>query len=40
MRKDEPNFIKLDSSLADIAILVRAMLQAREAVERRPWSLP
>src|SRR5712672_1395296 len=35
-----PNFTLLDSSLADIASLVAAMLQARDAVERRSWSHP
>ena len=35
-----PNFTLLDSSLADIASLMAAMLQARDAVERRSWSHP
>jgi hypothetical protein len=40
MPKLEPNFIRLDSSLPEIAVLVAAMLQARETAERRAWSLP
>jgi hypothetical protein len=35
-----PNFTLLDSSLADIASLMAAMLQARDAVGRRSWSHP
>jgi hypothetical protein len=35
-----PNFVLLDSSRPDIANLVIAMLQARDAVERRSWSHP
>jgi hypothetical protein len=35
-----PNFTLLDSSLADIASLMAAMLQARDAVERRSWVHP
>jgi hypothetical protein len=35
-----PNFTLLDSSLADIASLMAAMLQAREAVGRRSWAHP
>jgi hypothetical protein len=35
-----PNFTLLDSSLADIASLMAAMLQARKAVGRRSWSQP
>jgi hypothetical protein len=35
-----PNFTLLDSSLADIASLMTAMLEARNAVERRSRSHP
>ena len=35
-----PNFILLDASLPDVAKLVTAMVQARDAVERRSWSHP
>ena len=35
-----PNFILLDSTRPDIANLVAAMLQARDAVGRRSWSHP
>jgi hypothetical protein len=35
-----PNFVLLDSTQPDIANLVVAMLQARDAVERRSWSHP
>ena len=35
-----PNFVLLDSTRPDIAILVVAMLQARDAVGRRSWSHP
>jgi hypothetical protein len=35
-----PNFVLLDSTRPDIANLVVAMLQARDAVERRSWSHP
>jgi len=35
-----PNFVLLDSSLPDVARLVAAMLEAREAVESRSWSHP
>jgi hypothetical protein len=35
-----PNFVLLDTTLPDVTILVAAMLQAREAVERRSWSHP
>jgi hypothetical protein len=40
MPKPEPNFIRLHPGLPEVAVLVTAMLQAREAAERRPWSLP
>jgi hypothetical protein len=35
-----PNFTLLDSSLSEIGRLISAMLQARDAVERRSWSHP
>ena len=35
-----PNFTLLDASRPEIANLLGAMLQAREAVERRSWSNP
>jgi hypothetical protein len=35
-----PNFVLLDTSRSDIAHLLVAMLQAREAVDRRSWSHP
>src|ERR1700755_3391437 len=35
-----PNFALLDSTLPDVARLVIAMVQARDAVERRSWSHP
>jgi hypothetical protein len=35
-----PNFVLLDAILPDIARLVTAMVQARDAVERRSWSQP
>src|SRR5262249_57277143 len=35
-----PNFVLLDSTRPDIADLVVAMLQARDAVVRRSWSHP
>jgi len=34
------NFVLLDSSLPDVARLVAAMVQARDAVERRSWAHP
>ena len=33
-----PNFVLLDSTVPDVASLVTAMVQARDAVERRSWS--
>jgi hypothetical protein len=33
-----PNFTALDMSLPEVATLVSAMLQARDAVSRRSWS--
>src|SRR5262252_2996308 len=35
-----PNFVLLDSARPDIANLVVAMVQARDAVERRSWAHP
>jgi hypothetical protein len=35
-----PNFTLLDLALPDVARLVAAMVQAREAVESRSWSHP
>jgi hypothetical protein len=35
-----PNFVLLDTALPDVASLVTAMLQARDAVKRRSWSHP
>jgi hypothetical protein len=35
-----PNFTLLDSSLPEIGRLISAMLQARDAAERRLWSHP
>ena len=40
MAKPSPNFRLLDCARAEIAILVAAMLQARDAVARRSWSHP
>jgi len=35
-----PNFVRLDTTLPDVARLVTAMVQARDAVEDRSWSHP
>jgi hypothetical protein len=35
-----PNFVLLDVALPDVARLVAAMMQARDAVERQSWSHP
>jgi hypothetical protein len=35
-----PNFVLLDATLPDVARLVTAMAQARDAVGRRSWSHP
>ena len=35
-----PNFVVLDSGNPEIVNLIAAMLEAREAVERRSWSHP
>src|SRR5262245_5766736 len=35
-----PNFVLLDTALPDVARLVAAMVQARDAVEHRSWSHP
>src|SRR2546427_1176466 len=40
MTVTSPNFVLLDSTRPDIANLVTAMLQARDAVGRRSWSHP
>jgi hypothetical protein len=40
MTATSPNFVLLDSTRPDIAKLVVAMLQARDAVGRRSWSHP
>src|SRR5256885_7784551 len=40
MTATSPNFLLLDSTRPDIAILVVAMLQARDAVGHRSWSHP
>ena len=40
MTGGHPNFALLDSSNPEIASLIRAMLQARDAVGRRSWSHP
>ena len=37
---ERPNFVLLDCTLPEIATLLRAMLHAREAVERRSWAHP
>ena len=35
-----PNFVRLDTTLPDVARLVAAMIQARYAICRRSWSHP
>jgi len=35
-----PNFVVLDSGNPEIVNLIAAMLEAREAVERRSWWYP
>ena len=40
MTATSPNFLLLDTTRPDIAILMVAMLQARDAVGRRSWSHP
>ena len=35
-----PNFVLLDAALPDVAWLVTAMVQARDAAEHRTWSHP
>jgi hypothetical protein len=35
-----PNFVRLDTTLPDVARLVAAMVQARDAVEYHSWSHP
>jgi hypothetical protein len=36
--KPVPNFTRLDANRPDVAILLEAMLRAREVVAARPWS--
>ena len=38
MAKPAPNFHRLDCTNRHIAVLIGAMLQARQAVERRSWN--
>ena len=38
MIKRAPNFVRLHPSLSDVAILVEAMLRARDVVAARSWS--
>jgi len=40
MAKSQPNFRRLDCNNRDIAVLIGAMLAAREAIERRSWNTP
>jgi hypothetical protein len=40
MSKATPNFTRLDASRPDVAIIIAAMLAAREAVERRSSASP
>jgi hypothetical protein len=40
MTRPTPNFVVLDPSLSDVARLVAAMVQARDAVDSRSWSHP
>jgi hypothetical protein len=40
MAKPAPSFGRLDSTNRDIAVLIGAMLQARQVVERRSWNTP
>jgi hypothetical protein len=40
MTATSPNFVLLDSARPDIAKLVAATVQARDAVEHRSWSRP
>jgi hypothetical protein len=40
MTKPRPNFRKLDSQRPGIAVIIAAMLQARQAVERRSCAFP
>jgi hypothetical protein len=35
-----PNFVLLDATLPDVARLLIAMVQARDAVDSRSWSHP
>jgi hypothetical protein len=38
MAKPKPNFIRLDSNRPEIAVLMAAMLHAREVVSDRSWA--
>jgi hypothetical protein len=38
MAKPKPNFIRLDAERPDIAVLIAAMLQAREVVSSHSWA--
>jgi hypothetical protein len=40
MVRASPNFLLLDATRPEVAILMAAMVQARDAVERRSWSHP
>jgi len=40
MATGSPNFVLLDATLPDMARLVAALVQARDAVESRSWSHP
>jgi hypothetical protein len=40
MTRPTPNFVILDGSLPTVGRLVAAMVQARDAVDRRSWSHP
>jgi hypothetical protein len=40
MKATSPNFALLDVSQPEVARLIAAMVQARDAVERRSWSHP
>jgi hypothetical protein len=40
MRTAAPNFTRLDSTRPEVSVIIAAMLQARQAVERRSWVFP
>jgi hypothetical protein len=40
MNKRPPNFTRLDSTRTEVSVIIAAMLQARQAVERRAWASP